>query len=259
MIKIRFKRLNKLLESRERRKTGLTRVDGARELQRALDANLPVEILMVCPERLRGQEARRALAAAEARSRPALLLDEKLYEQLRFGERDEGLCAAVRWSPRSLTELDLPPEPLVLLLEAVEKPGNLGAVLRSADAAGADAVVLCDAAIEPSNPNAVRASLGTLFTVRLAQASSEEAISWLRTREIRLHAAVVDAAKRYTDCDLRGAVALAFGAEHAGLGDSWRGENFEGMSIPMRGKADSLNLSVAAGIVLYEALRQRSR
>lgn len=253
-----FKRLTRLLESRERKATGLTRVDGARELQRALDAGLEIEILAICPERLRTEEARRAVALAEQRFRPSLLLDENLYERLRFGDRDEGLCAAVHWRPRELDSFEPTERSLLVVLEGVEKPGNLGAVLRTADAAGADALILCDAAIEPSNPNAVRSSLGTLFTVPLIRADASSALAWLERNAVRTLAAMVDAPTVYTAHDLTGPIAVAFGAEQSGLGPVWRGAGVEGMAIPMRGKADSLNLSVSVAIVLYEAVRQRS-
>jgi TrmH family RNA methyltransferase len=253
-----FKRLLKLRESRERKATGLTRIDGARELMRALDADLPIEILVVCRERARSEATRQAIARAEARSRPALIVDEKLYERLRYGDRDEGICAATRWRPQALTQITLGENPLLLVLEGVEKPGNLGAVLRTADAAGADAVLLCDSAIDPSNPNAVRASLGALFTLPVVQTSTADAIAYLAEGKITVFSAIVDAAQIYTDRDLRGPTALALGSEQAGLSEAWRGAGLAPLRIPMRGKADSLNVSVAAALLLYEAVRQRT-
>ncbi|HYM84969.1 MAG TPA: TrmH family RNA methyltransferase, partial [Candidatus Dormibacteraeota bacterium] len=136
-------------------------------------------------------------------------------------------------------------------------PGNLGAVVRTADGAGADAVVAAGPLADPWNPNAIRASLGTIFTTPVAVASSEEAIAWCRSRSLRIVTARVDATRTYTDADLTGALAIVLGSEAAGLSGAWRGAGVESVRLPMRGVADSLNVSVAAAILLYEARRQR--
>jgi TrmH family RNA methyltransferase len=139
----------------------------------------------------------------------------------------------------------------------VEKPGNLGAVLRSADGAGADALIAADARTDPFNPNAIRASAGTVFTVPVAVATTEDALDWLRARGVRIVAARVDAETLYTDIDLTGPLAIAFGAEAQGLSGAWSTPGIESVRLPMFGVADSLNVSVSAAIVLYEARRQR--
>jgi TrmH family RNA methyltransferase len=157
----------------------------------------------------------------------------------------------------ALDALPLPPDPLVLVLEAVEKPGNLGAVLRSADGAGVDAVILADPRTDPFNPNAVRASLGTIFATRLAAASSDEVRRWLLARDVRILAARVDGAVDYTDADLRAGVAIVLGSEAEGLTDEWSGEGVIAIRLPMLGIADSLNVSITAAVLAYEARRQR--
>ena len=180
-----------------------------------------------------------------------------LLDRLAYGDRSEGALAVVRAPATRLDALRLPADPLLVVLEAVEKPGNLGAILRTADAAGADAVVAADPRTDPFNPNVIRASLGTAFTVPLAVAAAAEARAWLAAHGIRVVAARPDAGEVYTAADLRGAVALVVGAEAEGLTAGWTGPGVEPVRIPMLGIADSLNVSVAAAVLLYEARRQR--
>ena len=163
-------------------------------------------------------------------------------------------------APTGLDTLVLPAEPLVVVIEAVEKPGNLGAILRTADGAGADAVIAADPRADLFNPNAIRASLGTIFARQVAAAPSVKVLDWLAERSIRVVAARVDAEALYTDADLRGGIALVLGSEAEGLRDAWDDPRVEPVRIPMQGGvADSLNVSVAAAVLLYEAVRQRSR
>jgi TrmH family RNA methyltransferase len=163
----------------------------------------------------------------------------------------------VRTPSTTLAELALPADPLVVVLEGVEKPGNLGAVLRSADGADADAVLLADPTTDPWNPNAIRASLGTIFGRPVVSASSAKVLAYLRERAIRPVAAIVEASDAYTEADLTGPLALILGSEAAGLGPIWRSDDVERVHLPMHGLADSLNVSTAAAILLYEARRQR--
>jgi TrmH family RNA methyltransferase len=151
-----------------------------------------------------------------------------------------------------------PPNPLIAIVEAVEKPGNLGAILRTADGAGADAVIAADPRTDLFNPNAIRASLGTIFSLPLAAATTAETLDWLTVRAIRPIATRVDAPLLYSEADLRGPIALVLGSEAGGLTDAWDDPRVTAVRIPMLGSADSLNVSVAAAIVLYEAVRQRA-
>jgi TrmH family RNA methyltransferase len=159
----------------------------------------------------------------------------------------------------TLDELQLPPRPLLLVAENLEKPGNLGTLLRTADAAGADAVIVCGRKTDINNPNVIRASIGTLFYMPVAVASSQETLDWLRQHGIRTAAALPDAEMEYTEADMQDSLAIAVGAEDGGLTPEWLARADLHLRIPMLGKNDSLNVSTASAILLYEAVRQRRR
>lgn len=255
----RIKAAVDLRDRRERERTGLTLVDGAREVGRALAAGVALVEVFVCESLLAGPDARQALDLLRNRDIPLQPVSETVFAKLAFGQRAEGLVAVVRIPSTALDELRLPAVPLVVVVEGVEKPGNLGAVLRSADGAGADAVIAASPATDLFNPNAIRASAGTIFAVPLAAAPSGETLGWLAGRALRIVTALVDAEKAYTDADLTGPLALVLGAEAEGLSDAWRKPDVQAVRIPMLGVADSLNVSVSAAILLYEARRQRDR
>ncbi len=246
-----------LRDRRSRDRAGLTLVDGAREVRRALESGVEVVEAFVCEPLLAGPDARAALDRLAAGSAPVHLVNERVFGKLAFGERAEGLIAVVRVPSLELGGLALPADPLVLVIEAVEKPGNLGAVLRSADGAGVDAVIAASARTDLFNPNAIRASAGTIFSVPLAAGPSRDVLAWLRRGGIRVIAARVEAEHVYTDADLTGPVALALGAETDGLTGTWAGDGVEAVNLPMLGIADSLNVSVTAAVLAYEARRQR--
>jgi TrmH family RNA methyltransferase len=255
----RIKAAAALRRRRERERAGLTLVDGARELRRALDAGVIVAEAFVCETLLAGPDARLALDGLRARQVPLVPVSEAVFDKVAFGQRAEGLVAVVRIPSTALGDLVLHEAPLLVVLEAVEKPGNLGAILRSADGAGADAVVVASARTDLFNPNAIRASAGTIFSLPLASGTTAETLDWLATGGLRVVAARVDAARIYSDVDLTGPLALVLGAEADGLSDAWHGPRVEAVRIPMLGRADSLNVSVSAAILLYEARRQRDR
>lgn len=253
----RVKAIVRLRDRRERDRSGLTVVDGAREVRRAIEAGSTVEEVFVCVPLLQGEDARVAMDRLLAAGVAVHTTSPTVFEKLAFGERAEGILAVVRIPTLELDQLGLPPAPLVVVLEGVEKPGNLGAVLRSADGAGADAVVLASPRTDPFNPNVIRASAGTVFGMPIATAPTERVIAWLRERRLRIVAARVDAPTAYTDVELDGALAIALGSEADGLTDAWAGPDIEPVSLPMLGVADSLNVSVTAAVLLYEARRQR--
>jgi TrmH family RNA methyltransferase len=253
----RIKATARLRDRRERDTTGLTLVDGAREVRRALEARADVVEAFVCEPLLAGEDARAALRALETSGIPTTSTSETAFAKIAFGDRADGVVAVVRIPPMRLDDLRLPAEPLAVVVEGVEKPGNLGAVLRSADGAGADALIAASPRTDLLNPNAIRASAGTIFSVPIAAAETDEVIEWLRARSIRIVAARVDAAELYTATDLTGGIAIAFGSEADGLTEAWRAPDITPVSLPMRGIADSLNVSVSAAVVLYEARRQR--
>lgn len=253
----RVKQLVKLLERRERARTGLTRIDGARELLRAMTAGVQLQCVYVCEELVRTAEAREAIDVARSSGSPLQAVDTKVYEKIRYGDRDEGLCAVIAWEPLGLDALAVPAPAFVLVIEGVEKPGNLGALLRTADGAGVGAVILADPVCEPANPNVIRASMGTLFTQPVAVATAEAARAWLRARSITPVITRPQAAATLWSVDLRRPVALVMGAEHAGLSDGWDGPDACAVSLPMAGVSDSLNLAAATAVLLYEVVRQR--
>lgn len=239
--------------------TGLTIVDGAREILRALEAGVAVEEAFVCEPLIRTEDAALAAAALRGSAGRVWTTNPTAFGRVAFGDRAEGVVAVVRPPSATLRDLRLPDHPLVVVLEAVEKPGNLGAVLRSADGAGADALVLADPRTDPWNPNVIRASLGTAFRVPLAAATGDEVRTYLADHGIKPMAARVDGSMVHWDADFRGPVALVFGSEHEGLTDAWASSGGETIRLPMLGGADSLNVSVAAAVLLYEARRQRSQ
>lgn len=253
----RIKAAAALRERRERDRTGLTLIDGAREVRRAIEAGASLTEAFVCEPLLAGADARIALERLRAESITIESVSETVYAKLAFGDRADGIVAVVRIPSLELAELAVPGEPLVVVIEGIEKPGNVGAVLRSADGAGADALVAADPRTDLFNPNTIRASAGTCFSMPLAAGSSTDVQAWLRDRDLRIVTARVDADHLYTAADLTGGVAIVLGAEAEGLSGAWTGPGFEAVRLPMLGVADSLNISVSAAILLYEARRQR--
>jgi TrmH family RNA methyltransferase len=247
----------RLRDRRERDASGLTLVDGARELRRALESGIEVVEAFVCEPLLAGEDARAALDALRAGAVAVTTTSENAFAKLAFGDRAEGLVAVVRAPSLALDDLRLPADPLILVIEAVEKPGNIGAVLRSADGAGVDAVIAASPRTDLANPNVIRASAGTIFAVSMAAAPSDEVRSWLRERGVRIVAARVDGSVAYTDADLTGPLAIVVGSEAEGLNDAWHASDIQAIRLPMLGVADSLNVSVSAAILAYEARRQR--
>lgn len=255
----RVKATARLRDRRQRDETALTLVDGAREVRRALDAGAGVVEAFVCEPLLAGEDARSVLDALATRDIPTISTTEAAFAKIAFGDRADGLIAVVRIPSMRLDDLALPEDPLIVVIEGVEKPGNLGAVLRSADGAGVDALIAAAPRTDLMNPNAIRASAGTIFTVPIASAATADVVDWLGRRSIPIVATLVDADTLYMDADLTGPLALAFGSEAAGLTDAWRTPGISGIRLPMLGIADSLNVSASAAVVLYEARRQRDR
>ena len=204
----------------------------------------------------------RAARSSAGKDRPARVfhLSKELYAKVAYREGTEGVIAEVRWKERSLDDLLTGKDsPLIMVMERVEKPGNLGAVLRSADAAGADGVILCDPLTDLYNPNLIRASIGAIFTVPVVACTSAEAIAWLKANNIRILTAQLQDSAPYYDVDMTCGTALVMGTEATGLTDAWRQAADAHILIPMLGRLDSLNVSVSAAILLYEAVRQRQR
>jgi RNA methyltransferase, TrmH family len=258
----RVKAALRLRERRGRDATGLTLVDGGREALRAMEAGAVVESAFVCPPLLATREAKRVAEKLSQSFGPfGAAIDyaevsERAFERLAYGDRADGVVLVVRAPRADLAEIQLPPDPIVVVTEDVEKPGNVGAILRSADAVGASAVIAVGGT-DLFNPNVIRASVGTVFTVPVAAASAEATAAWLREHGVRIVASRVDATRLHIEADLRGPLAIVLGNEAAGLSDAWRSADVEAVRLPMAGVADSLNVSVAAAVLLYEAWRQR--
>lgn len=251
-----------LRERRDREATGLTLIDGGRECLRAMEAGAVIETAFVCRPLVASREARRVVEKVEQSFGPFgapidfIEVGERAFARLAFGDRTDGVVLVARIPERKLVDLVLPDLPLILVTEDVEKPGNVGAILRSADAVGADAVIAVGGT-DLYNPNVIRASIGTVFSMQVAAAPANEVEAWLRAGGIRIIASRVDARDLHVDADFTGPIALVLGSEANGLSDAWRGANVGAVRLPMLGVADSLNVSAAAAVLLYEAWRQR--
>ena len=252
----RNERIRQVLElqekSRTRRALGLFVVEGRRELEHCLEAGYELDSVFWCPEIL--PELPQELIGDV----PVSELTAELYSKIAYRGGTEGLVARVKAGPHTLEDLTLKDNPLLVVLESVEKPGNLGAVFRSADAAGADAVIICDPLTDLYNPNLIRSSIGGVFTVQSAVCDSASAISWLKARGMKILTAQLQDSSWYYDVDMKGGTAIVIGTEATGLTEQWREAADAHIRIPMLGALDSLNASVSAAILLFEAVRQRN-
>ncbi|MCA1808245.1 MAG: RNA methyltransferase [Lentisphaerae bacterium] len=254
----RIKQAVKLRQRSHRTKLRRMLVEGYREIKRALDNNYKPESLFFCPALFLGKNEQQLLDACLQIGTTTIECTPRVFEKIAYRERPEGLLAVMPYFHYQLSGLQLPADPLLIVAEAIEKPGNLGTILRSADAAGVHAVIVCDQRTDIFNPNVVRASIGTLFSLPVVIAESGETRQWLTGHGIRTLAATPHAEKTYTEQDLRGGVAIVLGTEQFGLSREWMdGANMQ-VRIPMQGQADSLNVAAAATILMFEALRQRS-
>jgi TrmH family RNA methyltransferase len=253
----RVKDAAQLRASRARQRQGRFLIDGLREIARALAAGIRCIEAFICDELCVTPECRNVVLALESTDAEIFSVPPEVYAKLAFGEREDGVVFVAEAPKRQLHDLQLPATPLVAVLDGIEKPGNLGAILRSADAAGVDAVVAADARTDLYNPNTIRASLGTVFSANVCEATARDTLTWLRERGLAIIAARPDASQLYTEADMRGGTAIVLGSEAAGLAPAWGGENVTAVRIPMHGLADSLNVSTTAAVLFYEALRQR--
>jgi RNA methyltransferase, TrmH family len=247
-----IKKAQALREARERRERGMTIIDGAREIKRAFEAGIIFSQVFYVKGR---QDA--LLKQLQSPKIECVEVSGQVMEKLAFGERWEGIIAVVKTPVLSLKDLKLSAHPLVVVLESLEKPGNLGAVLRTCDGAGVEAVLVGDPKTDVYNPNVIRSSTGVVFSIPVVCAASLEISSFLKSRKIKICASGPLAPKLYTRVDFKGAWALVLGSEDHGLSDFWLRQADETVKIPMNGRADSLNVSISAAIILYEALRQR--
>ena len=253
----RIKAALRLRSSRQRRKQGRLLIDGLREIGRAIQAGIHLIEGFFCPQKADSGQLQKLLDLWAKTGTPLWQVSPAVMEKLAYGQREEGMVAVAEMPSRRLEDLVVPDRPVVAVLEGVEKPGNIGAVLRSADGAGIAAVLLADCPVDLWNPNTIRASLGCVFTMPMAISRSLQVLDWLRERGMRMYAARVDGSILYTEADLRPPAAIVLGSEAEGLSPIWAGPDIQAIRIPMRGQADSLNISVAAAVLFYESLRQQ--
>ncbi len=253
----KVKWLNQLYKANVRKREGLMLVEGEKEISMALDAEIsPTHLFFRLSEATEPQEE--IIAKAESRGAQIFELGERAFEKVAYRDTQTGMVMVIEsprftletWSPRS--------DGIYLVIEGVEKPGNIGAMLRTADAVGCSGVILCETKTDLTNPNVVRASLGTLFSVQVAQVESTTALEWLKKNKIKVVAATPAGDTIYTQAPLaKGAIAVAVGNEHQGLTPLWLKNAQVKVKIPMRGSADSLNVATSAALMLYEVLRQK--
>ena len=242
-------------KSKERRKKGLFVVEGRRELLHCIEAGYEPYAVFFCPEIISNSDFDEV---ADRCSCNFYEIPQHLYDKVAYRGGTEGVIAELHCKSHNLIDLAIKDNPVIVVLESVEKPGNLGAILRSADAAGVDAVIVCDPLTDLYNPNLIRSSIGGIFTVPTAAASSEDTIRWLKDRNIKIYTAQLQDSEWYYDTDMTTGTAIVMGTEATGLTEIWRKAADAHIKIPMLGHLDSLNVSVSAAILMYEAVRQRN-
>jgi len=252
----RVKQLVALRHRRARDRAGVTLVEGYEELDLALSAGARPLTLYVCPG-LAGGDAQPMIDRLAGLGAEVIRVSRPVFAKIAYRESPDGWLAVLPQVPADLALLDPGPRPLVLVCEGVEKPGNLGAILRTADAAGVAAVIAADPVTDWGNPNVVRASKGTVFSVPVASAPSAEVLAWIAARSLTLVAAAPDGDVPLAGADLSGPTAIVVGSEARGLPPAWLERADVRVRIPMFGRADSLNVSISAAIIVYEAVRQR--
>lgn len=238
------KEVGRLRKKSERDKSGLFLVEGQAEFAKLLGAGWGYEHLFICPE-----------LAPKMNLESQIECTPEVFDKISYRENPDGVLAIVRQKKKSLKNLE--EGTLYIIAESIEKPGNLGTILRTADAVGVDGLIVCDSCTDIYNPNVVRASLGTLFTVPIVEATNRETLKWLQKNNVQTVAAMPEASKNYTEINFSKSSAIVVGAEHQGLSPFWEEGSSTKVHLPMRGSADSLNVSVATAVLLYEALRQR--
>jgi TrmH family RNA methyltransferase len=256
----KFKKALGLADRRDRKKEKKFLIEGFREITRALIGQVSIRELWICPELFLGENEQDLINKAKAQGADVYQLPENLFNKMSYRDRPDGLVAVADCFKLELSELqkkiDHSHQSLILVAEGIEKPGNLGSILRSSDAVRCDGVISCDPRTDIFNPNVIRSSVGTLFTQPVLECTSQETLAFLRQNGYKLLAATPSGESKYTDCNLTGKVALIVGCEQLGLTDFWMSQCDLKVQIPMLGVADSLNVSTATTLLLYEYRRQ---
>jgi len=251
----KIKNIAKLAKNKERKEQNLFIIEGARELSLALVAGYEIDSVFICPALFVKTDYPDVLKTIF--DKKIFEVTEPVFEKIAYREGSDGLLTLAKPKSHTLENLKLSDIPFIIILEAVEKPGNLGAILRTADAAQADAVIICDPATDLYNPNSIRSSVGCLFTVQTAVCTSREALGYLQRNNIKSFAAELKASQWYQNTDFTLPSAIIMGTEADGLTDFWLSNADMCIKIPMRGKIDSLNVSVSTAVLTFEAMRQR--
>lgn len=247
----------KLQNRQKRDEQGLFLIEGYRELKRAFEGGVTIQKLFVCPERFLGGNEEILIENMIDAGAEEIECSPAVFDKLSYRDRPDGLLGIGVQMRAALGTLKTAGNPLFVVAEGIEKPGNLGSIMRSADGVGADGVIVCDRCTDIYNPNVVRASVGTLFTLPVVEAAGPELFTWLKDHKIQIVATSPAAEIDYTEADLRGPVAIVVGTEQLGLSEMWLAGADIRVSIPMKGVADSLNVATATTLLLYEVLRQR--
>ena len=252
--------------SRTRRKDGVFVVEGLREINLALSADYEASMFFHCPEIVqnnpqnKNNESIASLPQSVSEGSKIYAVSQNVYKKIAYRNSTEGIVGVFEAKKHQLADLNIKRKnPLIMVAEAPEKPGNIGALLRTADAAGVDAFLLANPRTDLYNPNIIRSSVGGIFTTNLATGTTQEIINYLQTKNIAIYSAILQEAIPYTQVDYTKATALVVGTEADGLSETWRSASTAKVKIPMNGSIDSMNVSVSAGILVFEALRQRTR
>lgn len=248
----KIKNVVRLQKSSERREQNRIIIEGRREIERAVACGFVIDTLFICNDIAGNEEQGTGITANYIEN-----VTLEVFEKIAYREGSDGLLAVAIPKYADLKDFRPKKNPLIIVLETVEKPGNLGAVMRTADAAGVDAVIIADPRTDLYNPNAIRASIGTIFSVPLFACSSEECIEWLKGNDIKIFCTYLKASIDYLEADFREGSAIVMGTEATGISDIWVKAADQNLIIPMNGIADSLNVSVTTAIVVFEAIRQR--
>jgi len=252
----RIKDVIHLQKANERKSQQLFVIEGQREIFLALQAGFKLKTLFFCDE-IKVDWDEKYPIDLEAIDTEVILIGREVFEKVAYRENVSGLVAVAEAKYKSLTQLKLPDNPLIVLLESVEKPGNIGAILRTTDAANVDAVLICNAATDLFNPNTIRSSIGCVFTNQIVVCPNEEAKQFLHSKNIVVYTTYLEADYEYHRADFTKPSAIVMGSEANGVSDFWLRDS-EKIKIPMNGKIDSINVSTAAAIIIFEARRQRN-
>ena len=254
---IKFARSLRVRNKRE--KSGLTLLEGYRAVSRSFECGIEFQDCYYCPSLFLGTNEMPLLEKISKKGAQILEVSEDVLRKIAYRDRPEGIIAVAKTRQHSLKDLHVKENGLYIIAEAIEKPGNLGSILRSADASGVDGVIVCDKCTDIYNPNVITASTGALFSVPIAEATSKETLQWLKDNQISTLAATPEAEDIYYNTDLTGKIAIVVGTEQYGLTDFWKKNSDINVSIPMQGFIDSINVATATTVILFEAARQREK